>query len=87
MSRLTKVEVAVMLILGICLIVLLPTVELLPASTRAWRRARVLLASVCRLILAAKPALPALTSWCATYLKRTSIQQEAIRSLNRPLLC
>jgi hypothetical protein len=48
-----KIEIALMLVVGICMVLLLPTVELLPATTRAWRQARTLLPSVRRLARAA----------------------------------
>jgi len=49
MSDKTKTEIALTLVLGVGLVLLLPTVELLPANTRAWGWARTLLASVHRL--------------------------------------
>ena len=48
-----KIEIALTLLVGISMVLLLPTVELLPATTRAWRQARTLLPSVRRLARAA----------------------------------
>lgn len=53
MAEKTKIQIALTLVLGISLVLLLPAVQLLPATTRAWRWASSLLPCVRRLARAA----------------------------------
>jgi hypothetical protein len=59
MAKRTNIKVAVTLVVGISLVFLLPALQLLPATTRAWRRALALLPSV-RTMARSAAQLPAL---------------------------
>jgi len=88
MSRRTKAEIAVTLMLGICVVMALPWVELLPASTRAWRRAREVLLSIWRLIFtAAAPSLAACTASFLVEAAELPPLRASLSSVSPPLLC
>lgn len=88
MSESTKVEIAVTLALGISLVLLLPTLQLLPATTRAWRRAKALLPSGRWLACAAwkLPAI-ALSALVARPSKGPNLSSANILSLDCARLC
>jgi hypothetical protein len=88
MSASAKIEVALMLVLGISLVFLLPTLQLLPATTRAWRRAMALLPSD-RWFARAVRKLPAiaLSAFFARPSKSPALVSADIVSLDCSRLC
>jgi hypothetical protein len=88
MSQRAKVEVALTLVVGICLVVVLPTLQLLPATTRAWRRAMVLIPSVRRIVrAAAKLSASSLNAWLVTPSKEIAFSPPDILSMDCARLC
>ena len=88
MSEKAQIEVALTVVLGISLVFLLPTVQLLPATTRAWRWARTLLPLVRRLARAAtKLSAGVLTALLATPAKDSALIPSDIVSLGCARLC
>ncbi len=88
MSERTKLEVALTLVLGIGLVFLLPTLQLLPATTRAWRRAITLLPSLRGFARAAVKLFPSpLTAVVARRSMATTLISADILLLDCARLC
>jgi hypothetical protein len=88
MCERNKIEIALTLIVGISLVLLLPTVQLLPVPLRVWRRVGILLPSTRRLArAAAKLSIRSLTTLFSTTASEVPLVPTDIVSFDCARLC